>query len=136
MAEPSDSSGPATPQNSVPERANGKFRKGSSGNPGGQPKWLKAFRKELSAGSPDVAKLILGLIRGDIHNVVRTEDGQLIEVDPQMRDRIKAAELWFTYCCPKPKQEVEATVTAGRALPGWTKEELLELLRANAPESH
>ena len=112
------------------------FPRGTSGNPGGQPKWLRKLRKDLAAGSPDAAKLLLGLIRGDIRNVVRTEDGDLIEVDPHMKDRLKAAELWFAYMVPKPKQEVEATVTSSSALPGWSKEELLALVRASEPKPH
>lgn len=108
------------------------FPKGKSGNPGGQPKWLRKLRKELAAGSSDAAKLIVGLLRGDIRNLVTTEDGMVIEVDPQMKDRLKAAELWFSYMVPKPKQEVEATVNDGRKLPGFSKEELLEILRADS----
>lgn len=125
------------PQNSSAQDDKGRFRKGVSGNPGGQPKWLRKLRKDLIAGAPDAAKLLIGLMRGDIKNLVTTEDGTVIEVDPHMKERLKAAELWLAYMVPKPKQEVEATVNApARALPGWTKEELLELVRAGESDSH
>lgn len=133
-SEPRDLSAGASPQ--TPSRQAGRFPKGVSGNPSGQPKWLRALRKQLIAGSPDVAKLLLGLIRGDIKNLVTTEDGNVIEVDPHMKERLKAAELWLGYMVPKPKQEVEATVTSTRMLPGWSKEDLLEVVRAGETDSH
>lgn len=125
-SEPSDNSAQPAAQGRSAERGR-PFPKGTSGNPGGRPKWERHLRKALSAGSPDVAELLLGLIRGNIRNVIRTDDGDLIEVDPHMKERLKAAELWLAYMVAKPKEASSEDKKPERR--PWTDEQVENALR-------
>lgn len=74
--------------------AKGRLRPGSSGNPGGLPKW----RKELTEALKDSAQSAANLLE----RVIDDEGAD-------MQHRIQAAAVALRYTVPTPKQQVEVS---------------------------
>lgn len=101
--------GNAKPQSKSPEvkrDAKGRLAKGSSGNPGGLPKWRRDLAEALKASAQAAANLLDEVISDD---------------NADMQHRIQAAAVALRYTVPAPKQKVE--VSGGVSL-DLTREEL------------
>jgi hypothetical protein len=119
-----------------PDRAeDGTLLPGSGSlNPGGQPKWVKAFRDAMRDRCAPLAEKHLFRVLGGV------EPGQAVD-DPVYSgltadDRTKAAKVVLELVLPKPKQSVK--VSGDRKNPlgplvGWTPEQLLALAK-DAPK--
>lgn len=136
----------APAQVSGSERKGRPFKKGQSGNPGGQPKWVSAIRDELEVCATKGSALLLKVIEGEPVPVVVgmpedtlvDEDGQerrrTILVTPELKDRLKAIELALKYTVPAPKQEFELTGKDGglvKVTKEVTEAEVLALWKAH-----
>lgn len=133
---PSDKPAQEAPQTSRPvaRGPDGRVRAGGGSlNPGGQPKWLRLLKKGLAAGSQDAMKMVLDALKDEAKDFTIYE-GLVVEHKAHFRDRVKVLELWFSHMVPKPK-EGETPADTGRAMNGWTKEDLLDLARAK-PKPH
>lgn len=114
-------------------------KKGYTGNPGGQPKWLKEFREKLKGLAPDteaVARKVLG-------RFTDTADLQRIMDDPTASDEAKlgaekaiatrgdqairmTGEIW-PYILTKPTTRVRVEGRLENPLSGLSTEQLLQL---------
>ena len=108
----------------APARAErGRFAKGSSGNPQGQPQWVREFRDAFAQRCAPLAEQVL-------HDVLSGA-----EPAAKVSDKVHAADTVLKYVLPKPKQEVEVTVDDKReAFAGLTTAQLLEMAK-NKPET-
>lgn len=70
------------------------FKKGQSGNPGGQPKWVKEVRDLLMEDAAAARKLLRRVI---------DDEGE------ETKERVRASEIVLSYTIPKPKQEMEVS---------------------------
>jgi len=70
------------------------FEKGKSGNPGGQPKWVRELRDLLQEDAHAARKLLRDVIDGD---------------EQEMQHRIQAAATVLRYTVPTPKVSVDVT---------------------------
>lgn len=96
----------------------GTVAKGSSLNPGGQPKWVPAVRLALEKSAVLGSALLESIVKGEPQKM--TLEGEMVEVTPSIENRIKAVELVFRYTIPPPKAEIGVTTTAQR--PAWLDE--------------
>lgn len=121
---------PKRAQVSAPEqrkKAPGKpWKKGQSGNPGGQPKWVKGVRDLLQEAAPEAADYLRKVIQGV--PFLMTVDGEAIEVPAEHQHRVAAARTVLEYTMPKPtaKVDVQANVAAVQ-LSQLSREELLAI---------
>lgn len=90
-------------------RLDGRFGKGNSANPGGQPKWMKETRESLRRMLPGSAERLEGIIR-----------------DGEDKDSVAAIRLLFDFTLPKPTQKHKVTGKVENPLAGMTTEQLLE----------
>lgn len=90
-----------------------KFKKGQSGNPGGQPKWLKEVRAALKDCVQEGAGRLLEIIRTG-------ED----------KDAIAAVKVAAEYVLQKPKQTHKVEGGAS-PLAGLTPEQLVAFVRGD-----
>lgn len=88
------------------------FRPGQSGNPDGQPKWLKGVRESLKSLTP--------LARKTLREVMKTG---------QDKDRVAAAKTVLEYTVPKPKQTHRVESGGKDALAGLTPEQLVAFIK-------
>jgi hypothetical protein len=96
----------------------GRFAKGSSGNPQGQPQWVREFRDAFARRCAPLAEQVL-------HDVLSGS-----EPDAKVSDKVHAADTVLKYVLPKPTQQVEVTVDDKReAFAGLTTAELAELAK-------
>lgn len=82
-----------------------RFVKGKSGNPGGQPLWVKAIRDSLEGVATGGAELLRKVVDGE--KLRLSKAGQTVEVTPELHNRLKAIELAFAYTLPKPTTKIE-----------------------------
>ena len=117
-------------QDSRPEqrkRLPGKpFKRGQSGNPGGQPKWVKGVRDLLQETAPLAAEYLRKVIQGE--PFIMQVDGESVEVPAEHQHRVAAARTVLEYTTPKPtaKVEMQANVAAVQ-LSQLSREELLAI---------
>jgi len=78
----------------VKRDAGGRIQKGASGNPGGQPKWVRELRDLLQEDAHAARKLLRDVIDGD---------------EQDMQHRIQAATTVLRYTVPTPKVSVDVT---------------------------
>lgn len=109
------------------------FPKGVSGNPGGQPKWVKEFRDAMRDRCAPLAEKHLFRVLGG------QEEGQ--SQDPMYDnltadDRTKAAKVVLELVLPKPKQSVAVTHAASKRSPleGAVVSDLVALAKATPQE--
>lgn len=81
--------------------------RGVSGNPGGQPAWVNQVRNALRDVASEGAELCGRVVRGEKIKLVI--DGTEVEVTPDLKDRLRAAEIAFAYTLPKPDAETIAS---------------------------
>lgn len=123
MAKRGDNRPQVTKEHAPPERsADGKWVKGSSGNSGGQPQWVREFREAFGKRCAPLAEQVL-------HNVLSGA-----EPDAKVSDKVSAADTVLKYVLPKPTQQVEVTVPQGAQFAGLSPAELLELAKQKPKE--
>lgn len=103
-------------------RPDGTFAKGVSGNPQGQPQWVREFRDAFGKRCAPLAEQVL-------HDVLSGA-----EPDAKVSDKVSAADTVLKYVLPKPTQQVEVTVPQGAQFAGYTPAELLELAKQKPKE--
>lgn len=128
-----------------PVRVSGKFAPGSSGNPGGQPKWLREFRDAFGQRCAPKAEEVLNRILDralDIAVLEAALEDEDVNVRLAAEKRISermgqagsAADTVLKYVLPKPTQQVEVTVPQGAQFAGLSPAELLELAKQKPKE--
>ena len=105
-------------------RADGTFDKGSSGNVGGQPQWVREFRDAFGKRCAPLAEQVL-------HDVLSGA-----EPDAKVSDKVSAADTVLKYVLPKPTQQVEVSAPPGTAaaFAGLSAAQLLEIAKMKPPE--
>lgn len=93
------------------------FKPGQSGNPGGQPAWLKKVRQSLRGLTP--------LARKTLREVMKNA--------PKDGDKVRAAEVVLKYTVPQPKQRVEVSRGGNDPLAGLTPEQLVAFVKGEKP---
>lgn len=123
----------------------GQFKPGVSGNPGGQPKWVREFRDAFGQRCAPKAEAVLNRI---LDRALDTSDLDKAMVDgtpevqleaeralsERMRQAGSAADTVLKYVLPKPTQQVEVTVPQGAQFAGLSPAELLELAKQKPQE--
>lgn len=133
-------------QGSAPRNPDGTFPKGVSGNPQGQPQWVREFRDAFGQRCAPKAEQVLNRI---LDRALDTSDldRALTEGEPEvqlkaeqalserMRQAGSAADTVLKYVLPKPTQQVEVKVDGkSEAFAGLTAEQLVELAKHKPQE--
>lgn len=85
-------------QDSAPERIGRPFPKGKSGNPGGQPKWVKRVKKALGQHAERAAEVLRQVM----------DHGE-------PADQVRAAKVVLEYTMPKPTEKVQLDLNPAAA---------------------
>lgn len=93
-----------------------KFKKGQSGNPGGQPKWLKEVRDALRTCAERGAVRLMEIIENGEH-----------------KDVIAATRLAVEYTIRKPKQTHRVEGKGSDLLAALTPEQLVAFVKGEKP---
>lgn len=128
MSEPS----PLTPAASDRD-AKGRFGAGNKLGNGGVSPWVGEARAKLEQGSVSAVEFCLRVMRGEEKDSVVAPTGEVVEVPPRLKERVKAAELLLSYGISKPKQELSVTRLESE---GVTPEKALAALAKLFPDSH
>lgn len=109
----------------------GRYGKGRSGNPGGQPKWIKAFRDAFGERCAPKAEQVLNRVLDRALNTeqlekvlahsVQIEDAEgALKCEQALAERYRqgtaAADIALKYVLPKPKTELEVSGPGGSPL--------------------
>ena len=93
------------------------FTKGKSGNPGGQPQWVKKVRDSLRALTPLAKKTLRDVMQNG-------ED----------KARVAAAKTVLEYTVPKPKQRLKVSGQLSNPVGELSTEDIQALIRATKGE--
>lgn len=98
------------------------YPKGKSGNPGGQPKWVKKVRDALKKDANVARRLLNRVMRGK--DILGGAEAREVKVS----DSVKAAEVVLKFTLPMPKQTHRVEGKGGDPLGVLTAEQLVAFL--------
>lgn len=122
------------------------FRPGKSGNPGGQPTWVKALRDSLKELSPKGRKVMERVFDRALNTDALTkviEDGEsspeaVLKAETALHNRLalatKAQEVLLAYVLPKPTQRHKVSGQVENPLAGLSTEALQAFLKGSKEE--
>jgi len=102
-------------------------------NPGGRFAWEKEVRAKLEVAAGTAIQLLQEVLEG--RPIDGTMDGKKIKMTPSPGDRLRAAEIVFSYSLTKPTAKVDLSVSqAPRWISETSKEEAMKILEAATKE--